>query len=90
MHVLGLSILVGMSSSSFAEITMNSTTAESQGSISWTSEDANQFLNDGGDDLDEPSPLGSTTVTTSIRSTNGVAVQAPEKKNPNFRHKVLW
>ncbi len=80
LHVLGLSILVGMSSTSFAELTMNSTSSSQQSAISWSSEDANQFLNDGGDALDEPSPLGSTTVTTSIRSSNGVTVQEPAKK----------
>lgn len=79
MHVLGLSILMGMSSSSFAEIIVNSTPSESQGSISWTSEDASQFLSHGGDALDEPSPQGSTTVTTTLRSTPATT-QIPAKK----------
>lgn len=79
MHVLGLSILVSMSSTSFAEIVMNSTSADPQASLSWSSEQANQFLNDGSDLDDEPSPLGSTTVTTTIRSQNGQSVQAPAK-----------
>ncbi|WP_347453452.1 serine hydrolase [Acinetobacter thermotolerans] len=78
MHVLGLSIAVSTSTTSFAEIIMNSSAATPQASLSWSSEQANQFLNDGAD-ADEPSPLGSTTVTTTIRSQNGQAVQEPAK-----------
>ncbi|MGQ8975257.1 serine hydrolase [Acinetobacter schindleri] len=80
MHVLGLSLAVSMSTTtSFAEIIMNSSAAAPQSSLNWSSEQANQFLSDGSDADDEPSPLGSTTVTTTIRSQNGQAVQEPAK-----------
>src|SRR5690606_33029137 len=79
MHVLGLSIAVSMSTTGFAEIIMNSSAATPQSSLSWSSEQANQFLNDGAD-ADEPSPLGSTLVTTTIRSQSApAAVQEPAK-----------
>ncbi len=78
MYVLGLSTTVSMSTTSFAEIIMNSSAAAPQSSLSWSSEQANQFLNDGAD-ANESSPLGSTTVTTTIRSQNAQAVQEPAK-----------
>ena len=78
MQVLGVSILVSLSAPSFAEIVMNSGAVESgQSSLAWSSAEANQFLNDG--ESDEPSPQGSTKVTTSVRASNGVTVQAPAK-----------
>ena len=79
MHVLGMSILFSMSSFSSAEIVMNSA-ANQQSNISWSSEDANQLLNgDVSYSADEPSPQGSTKVTTSVRSTGGVVQAAPSK-----------
>ena len=79
MHVLGMSILFSMSSFSSAEIVMNSA-ANQQSNISWSSEDANQLLNgDVSYSAEEPSPQGSTKVTTSVRSTGGVVQAAPSK-----------
>ncbi|WP_180039982.1 MULTISPECIES: serine hydrolase [unclassified Acinetobacter] len=79
MHVLGMSILFSMSSFSSAEIVMNSA-ANQQSNISWSSEDANQLLNgDVSYSAEEPSPQGSTKVTTSVRSTGGVVQTAPSK-----------
>lgn len=66
---------------SFAEIIMNP--GSNQASLSWSSEEANQLLN--GDvsaaaySENEPSPQGSTKVSTSIRSANGAALSAPAK-----------
>ena len=79
MHILGMSVLLGMSSLSSAELIMNSG-ANPQSSISWSSEDADQLLNgDVSYSSEEPSPQGSTKVTTSVRSSNGVAQTAPTK-----------
>ncbi|OOV84949.1 D-alanyl-D-alanine endopeptidase [Acinetobacter amyesii] len=79
MHVLGMSILFSMSSFSSAEIVMNSA-ANQQSNISWSSEDANQLLNgDVSYNAEEPSPQGSTKVTTSVRSTGGVVQATPSK-----------
>lgn len=79
MHILGMSVLLGMSSLSSAELIMNSG-ANPQSNISWSSEDADQLLNgDLSHSAEEPSPQGSTKVTTSVRSSNGVAQTAPTK-----------
>ncbi|MGE8684620.1 MAG: serine hydrolase [Acinetobacter sp.] len=79
MHILGMSVLLGMSSLSSAELIMNSG-ANPQSNISWSSEDADQLLNgDLSHSAEEPSPQGSTKVTTSVRSSNGVAPTAPTK-----------
>ena len=81
MRVLGMSFLFGVSSMSFADIVMN--TAPSQASLSWSSEEANQLLNGDvsatADDGDEPSPQGSTKISTSVRSLNGVAQSSSPK-----------
>ena len=72
MHVLSLSVLLSLSSTSFAEIIMNSTGGSGQASVSWSSSDASQLLNGDSvdDDGEEISPQGSTTYTTSIRQSN--------------------
>ena len=81
MRVLGMSFLFGVSSMSFADIVMN--TAPSQASLSWSSAEANQLLNGDvsaiADDGDEPSPQGSTKISTSVRSLNGVSQSSPSK-----------
>ena len=80
MHMLGMSIVLGMSSISSAEIVMNNA-ASQQSSLSWSSEDAEQLLNgDVSSSIDEPSPQGSTKVTTSVRSSNGVVAQSAPSK----------
>ncbi|WP_340600846.1 D-alanyl-D-alanine endopeptidase PBP7/8 [Acinetobacter sp. HZNU-JH01] len=70
MHVLGMSILLAWSSTSFAELVVNNNSAISgnngSASMSWSANDASQLMND-----DEPldlSPVGSTSVTTTLRS----------------------
>ena len=72
MHVLSLSVLLSLSSAGFAEIVMNSSGGNGQASVSWSSSDANQLLNSDSvdDDGDEPSPQGSTSYTTTLRSGN--------------------
>lgn len=68
--VVSLSMLLGMSSASFAEIIIHSSAGESgQANMVWSSEQANSFLNG-----DEPSPQGSTNVTTTLRATNTTTV----------------
>ena len=80
MHVLSLSVLLGLSSTSFADLVMNSPGGPGQAAMSWSSSDANQLLNnDSLDDDGEPSPQGSTTLTTTIRQGNSVPVtSAPQ------------
>ncbi|MCW8040243.1 MULTISPECIES: serine hydrolase [Acinetobacter] len=81
MRALGISFLFGMSSVSFADIVMNS--SPNQANLSWSSEEANQLLNAdvsaSAELADEPSPQGSTKVSTSIRSSNGAVQSGPSK-----------
>ena len=70
MSVLSLSVLFGLSSTSFADLVMNPSGSSSQASISWSSSDASQLLNNDSLDDDEPSPQGSTTITTTLRTSN--------------------
>ncbi|MDQ8934174.1 D-alanyl-D-alanine endopeptidase PBP7/8 [Acinetobacter rudis] len=60
-HALGISVLLGMSSASFADIVMNSTGKSVSSAQSWSAEDASRLL-DG-----DVSPKGSTSVTTTLR-----------------------
>ena len=68
-RVLSFSVLFGLSSTSFADLVMNSSGSSDQASISWSSSDASQLLNNDALD-DEPSPQGSTTITTTLRAAN--------------------
>lgn len=78
-HLLGLSVLISMSTTSFAEIIMNSGTTEGGSSISWSSDEVNQLMNDNLSVSDaEPSPPGSATVTTTIRQ-GGAPAPVPTK-----------
>ena len=75
MKALCISFLFGLSTFSTAEIVMNP--IESQAEISWSSDDVSQLLNaDVAANVAEVTPQGSTKVTTSIRSSNGAAVQS--------------
>jgi len=80
MHVLSLSVLLSLSSTSFAEIIMNSG-GSGQASVSWSSSDASQLLN--GDSVDDDgediSPKGSTTLTTTIRPSNAAPTTLTNK-----------
>ncbi|MGJ8758733.1 D-alanyl-D-alanine endopeptidase PBP7/8 [Acinetobacter sp. HC8-3S] len=69
MHVLGMSILLAWSSTSFADLVVNNNSAASSvgassASISWSASDASQLM----DDETEISPQGSTSVTTTLRN----------------------
>lgn len=69
------------STHSFADLVINPTSSgSSQASMSWSASDAEQLLND---DLmevaEEYAPQGSTKVTTSIRSSNGVVTNSTPK-----------
>jgi D-alanyl-D-alanine endopeptidase (penicillin-binding protein 7) len=76
-HLLGLSVLISMSTTSFAEIIMNSGTAEGGSSISWSSEEVNQLMSDDFNaSANEPSPPGSATVTTTLRQAGTAAPTA--------------
>ena len=70
MHVLGMSILLAWSSTSFADLVVNNNSAASSvgassASISWSASDASQLMDD---DETEISPQGSTSVTTTLRN----------------------
>jgi D-alanyl-D-alanine endopeptidase (penicillin-binding protein 7) len=62
-HVLSMSALLSLSSTSFADLVMNSSGNAGQASINWSSADASQLMND----EDDFSPPGSATATTTIR-----------------------
>ena len=74
MHVLSMSILLSLSSTSFAELVINpSSGSVGQASMNWSSEEASQLLNSEVSSLvEEVSPQGSAKVTTTVRSSNGV------------------
>lgn len=74
MHVLSMSILLSLSSTSFAELVINpSSGSVGQASMNWSSEEASQLLNSDVSSLvEEVSPQGSAKVTTTVRSSNGV------------------
>ncbi|MCT8088527.1 serine hydrolase [Acinetobacter sp. C_4_1] len=77
-HVLGMSMLLSMSSTSFAELVMDTSKGTGQATLNWSSEDVSQLLN-GDASAEEVSPQGSTKVTTSVRSSNaGVTHSAPK------------
>ncbi|AVZ06381.2 D-alanyl-D-alanine endopeptidase PBP7/8 [Acinetobacter pittii] len=72
MHVLSMSILLSLSSTSFAELVNNPSSGNSgTASLNWSAADASQLLND---EDDEPTPQGSTSVTTTLRGSNAPKV----------------
>ncbi len=81
MHVLSMSILLSLSSTSFAELVINpSSGSVGQASMNWSSEEASQLLNSDVSSLaEEVSPQGSTKVTTTVRSSNGVPTYSAPK-----------
>lgn len=81
MHVLSMSILLSLSSTSFAELIINpSSGSVGQASMNWSSEEASQLLNSDVSSLaEEVSPKGSTKVTTTVRSSNGVPTYSAPK-----------
>jgi len=78
MHMLGISILLSMSSASFAELVMDASKGTGQAALNWSSEDVNQLLN-GDASAEEVSPQGSTKIATSVRSSNGVVTHSAPK-----------
>ncbi|MFO1412054.1 MAG: D-alanyl-D-alanine endopeptidase PBP7/8 [Acinetobacter parvus] len=70
MHVLGMSILLAWSSTSFAELVVNNSPVASgtngSTSLNWSANDASQLMEE--DEPLEISPQGSTSVTTTLRS----------------------
>ena len=63
-HVLSLSILLGLSSTSFAELIVNSSSGSAPPTATiWSEEQALKFFNE-----HEGSPQGSATLTTNIRT----------------------
>jgi len=81
MHLLGWSIATTVSTHSFADLVMNPSSGPSQASMSWSAADAEQLLNDDlMEDPEEYAPQGSTKVTTSIRSSNGVVTNNSTSK----------
>ena len=82
-HVLGMSILLALSSTSYAELVVNNNPAStsansSSASLNWSASDASQLMQD--DDSLEISPQGSTSVTTTLRS--GGSATITSSSNP--------
>lgn len=78
-----MSILLALSSTSFAELVNNNSVSPSAGSssasISWSANDVSQLLED---DETEISPQGSTSVTTTLRGSGSASIsssKAPQK-----------
>lgn len=78
-----MSILLALSSTSFAELVNNNSVSPSAGSssasISWSANDVSQLLED---DETEISPQGSTSVTTTLRGSGSASITsstAPQK-----------
>ena len=69
-HVLGMSILLALSSTSYAELVVNNSPVASgtngSASLNWSANDASQLMEE--DEPLEISPQGSTSVTTTLRS----------------------
>ena len=82
MHVLGMSILLAWSSTSFAELVVNNSPVASgtngSASLNWSANDASQLMEE--DEPLEISPLGSTSVTTTLRS--GGSATITSSSNP--------
>ena len=70
MHVLGMSILLAWSSTSFAELVVNNSPValgtNGSASLNWSANDASQLMEE--DESLVISPQGSTSVTTTLRS----------------------
>lgn len=82
MHVLSASVLLSLSSLSSAELVNNSPASTGQAAISWSSEDASQLLNNDTASLQQSeTPQATTTVTTTIRKSNGVVTQNAPSQN---------
>ena len=73
-----MSMLLSMSSTSFAELVMDASKGAGQAALNWSSEDVNQLLN-GDAPAEEVSPQGSTKVTTSVRSSNAAQTHSAPK-----------
>lgn len=83
-HVLSMSILLGLSSTSFAELIVNPSSGNAAGSASltWSSDDANQLLNSDRTIDTVRSPQGSTSVTTTVR--NAVPPSSASSSSPTY------
>ena len=79
MHVLGMSILLAWSSTSFAELVVNNSPVASgtngSASLNWSANDASQLMEE--DEPLEISPQGSTSVTTTLRSGGSATITSP-------------
>jgi D-alanyl-D-alanine endopeptidase (penicillin-binding protein 7) len=79
MHVLGMSILLAWSSTSFAELVVSNSpvapSANGSASLSWSANDASQFMEDE-DDSTEVSPQGSTAITTTLRNNGSATISS--------------
>ena len=82
MHVLGMSILLAWSSTSFAELVVHNSPVASgtngSASLNWSANDASQLMEE--DEPLEISPQGSTSVTTTLRS--GGSATITSSSNP--------
>ena len=82
MHVLGMSILLAWSSTSFAELVVHNSPVASgtngSASLNWSANDASQLMEE--DESLVISPQGSTSVTTTLRS--GGSATITSSSNP--------
>ena len=87
MHVLGMSILLAWSSTSFAELVVHNSPVASgtngSASLNWSANDASQLMEE--DEPLEISPQGSTSVTTTLRS--GGSATITSSSNPKILYK---
>ncbi|ENW91243.1 D-alanyl-D-alanine endopeptidase [Acinetobacter baumannii] len=78
MHVLSMSILWALSSTSFAELVVNNNPASSRvsgsASMNWSASDASQLMED--DEPLEIGPQGSTSVTTTLRNGSSATISS--------------
>jgi D-alanyl-D-alanine endopeptidase (penicillin-binding protein 7) len=91
MHALSMSILLALSSTSYAELVVNNNPAStsansSSASLNWSASDASQLMED--DDSLEISPQGSTSVTTTLRSGGSASISssATPQKHTDSRY----
>lgn len=75
---------IGLSTNSFAELVVSNGSGGASQAKTWTTADAQQYFNEDDDDA-EPSPRGSTNITTTLR--NGAAT--PYRPAPNSAVQVF-
>ncbi len=82
-RAVSMSMLIGLSANSFAELIVNNGSgAVSQAKVTWSTDEAQQLLNQDRNNA-EVSPRGSASVTTTLRSTPRVIDTSFASSSPN-------